>query len=107
MQPGCDLAPISSDESSRFEFAPEEVELLARLEHERFVEERLRDGWSYSPGPKDVDRKTSPYLAPYDQLPEEVREMNRISVRELPMLLTTAGLQIYRIPSELKDPGIK
>jgi len=91
---GCGIAPLTAWDAESFQFTPEEVELMARMEHERFVEERLRAGWR--PGPKDPARKTSPHLVPWKQLSEEIKELDRNPVRGLPRFLARAGLQIYR-----------
>jgi hypothetical protein len=94
---GCDLVLFSDEEAESFEFDEKELEALARMEHERWIEERTKDGWKYAPGDKNVKHKTNPYLVSYDQLPEEIQEYNRNTVRELPRFLARAGYQIYRI----------
>lgn len=67
---GCGIAPLTDWEAERFQFTPEEVERMAEMEHRRFVEEWLRAGWTYAPGPKNLERRTSPDLVPWDELPE-------------------------------------
>jgi voltage-gated potassium channel Kch len=94
---GCGLAPLTDWDAESFEFTPEEVEQMARLEHERWIAERLRAGWTYAPDPKDLARKTSPDLVPWDELSEAEREKDRSSVRGLPRFLARAGLQVYRM----------
>ena len=92
---GCGIAPLTDWDAESFQFRPEEIELMARMEHDRFVEERLRAGWH--PGPKDPAKKTSPHLVPWEQLPEEIKELDRNPVRGLPRFLSRAGLQVYRM----------
>jgi hypothetical protein len=75
-------------------FTPEEVELLAELEHERWVAERRAAGWTA--GPRDPERKTTPYLVPWADLAEEIREYDREAVRGIPDFLAGAGLEIRR-----------
>jgi hypothetical protein len=60
------------------------------------VQERLAAGWRYDAGPKDVDRKTSPYLTEWEQLPEPIREIDRQFVRAIPALLARVGIGIVR-----------
>jgi hypothetical protein len=72
-------------------FSDEEVEEMARLEHDRWVDERRAAGWT--PGPRDPLVRTSPYLVPWDDLSEEVRDHDRMFVRELPRILAAVGLQ--------------
>ena len=74
----------------------DEEESLAIAEHERWVNERLRDGWRYAPAPKDVTAKTNPSLQGWDQIEEGTREINRQTARALSGLLTSHGLAIVR-----------
>ena len=60
----------------------EDLELLARLEHDRWSAEKIAEGWSYGEK-KDEQRKISPYLRAYDQLTEEVKGYDRETVAEL------------------------
>jgi hypothetical protein len=94
---GCDLVLFSDEHAESFQFEEKELEALARMEHERWMEERTKDGWKYASGEKNVEQKTNPYLVSYDQLPDEIKEYNRNTVRELPRFLARAGYQIYRI----------
>ena len=93
---GCAITALTDWDAEQFEFTPEEVELMANLEHQRFVEERLREAWTYAAGPRDVARKTSPDLVPWDKLPEPEREKDRKEIRGLPLFVARAGFQIYR-----------
>ncbi len=64
---GCEAAPAKQARSEPVQFEPGEIEMLARLEHDRWVEERLRQGWR--PGPRrEVAEKRSPYLVPWEEL---------------------------------------
>jgi hypothetical protein len=57
--------------------------------------ERLRDGWRRGPE-KDVEKKISPYLVGWDELPENVKEWDRNTVRAIPRFLAEVGLEIRR-----------
>lgn len=70
-----------------------EVECLAILEHRRWLKERTDAGWQYDAA-KDVAAKRSPYLLPWEELPERAREWNRSAVRSIPRLLDGIGLAI-------------
>ncbi|MGB3716159.1 MAG: RyR domain-containing protein, partial [Candidatus Promineifilaceae bacterium] len=76
------------------QFRPEEIELMAELEHERWREDQSLKGWTYGPGSKDPKKKTHPALLPWQDLPEEEKEKNRASTRESPGLLARAGFQV-------------
>jgi hypothetical protein len=91
----CEIVPLVDWDEPLFEFGAGELEILARLEHERWVAERRRMGWQSGPD-KDVERKLTPYLVPWEQLPEEIREHDRLVVRGLPGFLARSGYQIVR-----------
>jgi hypothetical protein len=76
-------------------FTPEDVEVMARMEHGRWLVERLQDGWKWS-AERDMLRKTTPYLVPWSQLPEPVREWDRQAVRQLPEHLARVRMEIVR-----------
>lgn len=93
---GCDIRITTDWDPPLFAFTPEEVELMAEMEHERFVEERLRQG--FRPGAtKDFNKKTSPTLVPWDDLSKEERQKDRNAVIGLPAFLARARFQIYRL----------
>jgi hypothetical protein len=50
-------------------FTPEERHMLAIMEHNRYMAERLLDGWRY--GPRDDAGKRRESLCPWEHLPEE------------------------------------
>lgn len=75
-------------------FTGEEIDLLGRVEHDRWTNERLAAGWT--PGPRDAAARTSPYLVPWEALDEDVRELDRQFVRALPDVLSDAGLLLRR-----------
>lgn len=90
---GCTIAPLDDWDAELFEFTPTEIENLAEKEHERWVEERVSEGWR--PGPKkDIERKISPYLIPWGELTDEVKEYDRVLIRGLPAFLAKAGFMI-------------
>lgn len=92
-------APIlSAPAAEERALTEEEVERLARVEHDRWVAERLFDGWTYAPAPKDVARKTTPDLAPWEELSEDVRELDRNVVRAIPAILSRVGLRVVSDP---------
>lgn len=89
---GCRIGPLNGPPVS---FSPAELDLLARAEHERWVRERREAGWTPAPV-KDVARKQSPYLVGWEELGEEVRELDRDAVQGIAEVLGAAGLGLYR-----------
>lgn len=92
---GYDFAMTTDWDPELLAFSPEEVEGMAQLEHKRFVDERLREGWRYG-AQKDEARKISPGLIPYDELSEVEKDKDRNTVRGIPEFLAKAGYQVYR-----------
>jgi hypothetical protein len=92
---GCYIIPASGLKTDPIKFAHGEVELMAKTEHEHFMEERIKDGWRYGTE-EDVKRKISPVLVPWDKLTEEEKDKDRNPVREMPRFLARAGFQIFR-----------
>ena len=74
---------------------PEEIETLAKMEHQRFVDERLEQGWQAGPV-KDVEKKLSPHLVSWEEMDEPARELDCNAVRNLPVLLSKVGFKIQR-----------
>ena len=94
------LAPLTDWDAAAFRFTADEVEHLAQMEHARFVSERIAIGWRYAVGLKDPAHKTSPALAPWDELPEQERSKTRAMICDLPSLLARAGFQIVPIDKD-------
>ena len=55
------------------------------MEHARWNAERWLAGWRL--GKKDLIKKTSPWLLPWEELPDEIKEFDRQAVREIPLRL--------------------
>lgn len=78
-------------------FEPEEIELMAQLEHGRWTIERLREGWR--PGPRNDDKKLHNCLVAWSEdkvLTEEMKGYDRTAVGAFPEILAKAGLEVYR-----------
>ncbi len=97
---GCGVKPLTDWDAKLIQFNNDEIELMAKMEHDRWMSERLRDGWKYKPGKKNIKKKTSPYLVPWEQLQEDIKELDREPVRKLPVFLAQTGFQIYRLEEE-------
>lgn len=76
-----------------------EFEQLSIQEHTRWNWQRILQGWIYAPGPKNNERKTTPYLVPWKDLPEDVKKYDRETVRLIPGLLQQAGYEAVRLDS--------
>ena len=81
--------------SAPMTFTEAEIEIMVKMEHARWNVERLLDGWKWGEK-KDVTKKTSPYLVSWSELPEEVKEWDRQTVRKIPEFLAKVGLEVRR-----------
>ncbi len=77
------------------EFSIDEIEMMAELEHIAWMNERIFRGWV--PGERDAGAKTTPYLVPYADLPEDAKELDRDAIRSIPILAERTGLAVYPI----------
>lgn len=77
-----------------FEFPPEKLERMAQMEHEMWCEDKLRDGWRYASGTKNLKEKTNPDLVPWEKLSPVEREKNRQFVRCIPATIERVGYKI-------------
>jgi len=94
---GCTVQKVTGRKIKLITFTKDEVEPLAEIEHGRWNTERLLEGWTWGEK-KDVARKISPYLVSWSELPEDVKEWDRNTVRKIPAFLTKVGLEIRRQP---------
>lgn len=91
---GWEMRPAGSAGEMITEIPDEIVEILAVYEHDEWVRERLGYGWTYGEV-KDNENKTSPYLVPYNKLSEEIKNLDRDTIRNIPALLEMIGMAIY------------
>jgi len=92
----CDFSQVTDRQPVEFEFTKEEVESLAEIEHDRWMAERQLAGWRYG-AVRDDKRKTSPYLIPWSDLADDVKQWDRDTVLGMPKFLAEAGFEIYRL----------
>jgi hypothetical protein len=92
------VVPLAEWDPEPFEFRAGEIEGLARLEHERWCAERARSGWRLDAAltERDPDRKMTPWLVPYDALPESQKDNDRDAASRVPVTLARAGFRIRR-----------
>jgi hypothetical protein len=88
---GFKMRPLEQAINPVMEIPKEYVESLAELEHEAWVAERKSTGW-VSGKTVDANQKITPYLIPYDELPEEIKQLDRDPVKNIPRLLQTIGM---------------
>jgi hypothetical protein len=106
---GCYMVPARSGEPP-FVFPADVLEELASMEHTRWMRDKARGGWRYSPKtdrPRKLHNCLLPWrlkdLAPYagfaerlgaKELPEAEKEKDRTAVRQIATILAHAGYTI-------------
>jgi len=73
---------------------PDEIELLAEVEHNRWNAERWLQGWT--PGARDLKKKVTPYLVPWCELPADIKPYDRTTVGKIPEFLRTVNQKACR-----------
>jgi voltage-gated potassium channel Kch len=92
---GCSLAPNPIWGDPKI-LTPEMIEQLARREHLRWCESKVKAGWRYA-AQRDEVNLLHPDLIDWEDLSELEREKNHDAVRQLPELLADVGFRIVRV----------
>ncbi len=71
------------------------TELLAKNVHEHWASQRLSEGWTYGPSRNDQRRET-PVLVPFEQLPESEKEYDRKTALETLKAIIALGYSIKK-----------
>ena len=72
------------------------TEKIAANVHDVWAAGRIAEGWTYGKE-KNVELKTTPFLVPYDELPESETDYDRNTAMETLRLIVKMG---YRITKE-------
>lgn len=71
------------------------IEQIAANVHDVWAKGRMDEGWVYGEV-KDAEKKVSPCLIPYDELPESEKEYDRNTAIETLKLITKLGYEISK-----------
>ena len=69
------------------------TEKIAKNVHDVWAEGRIKEGWTYG-AEKNSDKKTTPCLLPYEELPESEKEYDRNTAMETLKLIIKLGYKI-------------
>lgn len=72
------------------------TEKIAENVHEVWSQNRIKDGWKYGEVRND-ERKETPCLIPYNELPESEKEYDRNTALETLKLIIKLGYDIRKI----------
>ena len=98
---GYNLTDESSVENEIIALNNEEVEKLAKMEHDRWVVERKNSGWKYGPV-KDIENKISPYMVQWKDLISTIQDYDRQAVKAFIPILNNIGLKVF-VDERLKE----
>lgn len=78
---------------------PEELlsltEKIAENVHDVWAAGRIAEGWTYGPV-KDIEKKTTPQMVAYNELPEDEKEYDRNTALETLKLIVKLGYEIRK-----------
>ena len=92
---GYELATTHGIHTSELAISDDQIEIQAIREHDRWMAERIRSGWTYAPI-RDNARKHHPLLVPWDQLSEDDKDKDRVTIKTLPGQVERAGFGVRR-----------
>ena len=91
---GLKIRKIDKEHPTRFKgFSKDQILRMAEMEHARWNIERLKDGWRL--GVKDTERKTSPYIIPWNELSDDIKKYDIDPVTDIPQFLDSVGYEIF------------
>ncbi len=93
---GCEVVGLSDSRPEfKFEETPDIVESLAIIEHDRWWAHMVLSGWKYGKV-RDDNKKIHPYLIPYEELTNKIKQYDRDTVINMPKLLEKIGQKIVK-----------
>jgi hypothetical protein len=95
----CSYRPKSENpkkENQAHPFAEKEIDYLAQMAHERWAHEKRLNGWSYGEQ-RDDEKKIHNCIRPWEQLPEELKAVDRGTMKAIPEILGNVGFEVYRL----------
>lgn len=87
--------PIPTQQIQLPEELLELTEKIAENVHEVWAESRIREGWTYGEK-RDDDKKETPCLVPYADLPEIEKEYDRKTAMETIKLILSLGYRLEK-----------
>ncbi|AWX31688.1 RyR domain-containing protein [Methanosphaera sp. BMS] len=97
---GYELAYESDNRTSVNDFSEDEINDIAILKHEEWVEEKKGTGWTYD-SVKSNKKRTNPYLVSWKELNEELQQNNIDTARSIPQLIDSIELKI--VPTNKRE----
>jgi predicted AAA+ superfamily ATPase len=92
---------MPDQENQLIEFDEEEIDYLARMAHERWLEKKVASGWTYGK-PRSDKEKIHDCIVQWEELPEELQRVDRNTIKSIPHMFDTAGFEVYRLDEQTK-----
>jgi hypothetical protein len=99
---GYRIIPLRDWNAADFKIEEKDIKMMAPLEHARWCQEKISEGWKYGPD-KDNERNTNPNLVPWEKLRRDGINKNEKFIRDLPKVLARAGFQVEKQPPTVKE----
>lgn len=87
--------PVDTSDISLSEELLALTERIAENVHDVWAAGRIAEGWTYGEK-KDAEKKTTPLLIPYDELPESEKDYDRNTAFETLKLIVKLGYTISK-----------
>jgi len=91
----CEMTLKDKSRKAVTSFNDDEILIMAKQEHQRYIDEKTEDGWVYALI-RDDNKKHNPYLVEWDKLSEEVKNWDKDPVRNIIEILDSMGYGVYR-----------
>ncbi len=92
---GYSVIPSEKITSETDHFSFEEIEQMAKMEHDRWMNEKIAKGWIYGKKRND-ELKIHDCLQNWNELDEKTKELDRNAVRIIPELLKSVGFHVVK-----------
>jgi hypothetical protein len=103
-QIGYVMIPARSNKPAEFPKGELDLEQLSKMEHERWMNAKLENGWEYAPDTNKPAKQHKAMLSWNDNmLSEEEKDKDRDLVRAIPQLLTEIGYTVVDLNNQEQD----
>jgi len=85
----------TQDNFTPAKFTSYEIEKLAKMEHERWMQEKLGNGWQYAIK-TDRSAKLHKSLISWEKLSEDEKNKDRVLIKGIPKILSKAGYSMIK-----------
>lgn len=89
------MIPARSDEPP-LEFPGDDLERLAQFEHDSWMRSKLEAGFTLGSPTAERPRQNE-YLVPWEQVPDQIKKIDRDLVRGIPEILSQAGYAVVKL----------